>query len=59
MVRVRLNVRRTRKGGKEYPTYYITLPKDVVESLTLSTVRELELRIREVDGKIAIVLTKP
>ena len=58
-MRVRLNVRKTTKGGKEYTTYYITLPKDIVESLTLSTVRELELRIQEVNGKLAIVLTKP
>ncbi len=58
-MRVRLNVRVTKKGNKEYRTYYVTLPKDVVESLTLSTVEELELTIREVDGKLAIVLTKP
>ena len=59
MVRVRLNVRITRKGGKEYPTYYITLPKDIVESLNLSKAKELELVVREVNGKIAVVLYKP
>jgi len=59
MTRVRLNIRETKKGDKIYSTYYITLPKDIVESLTLSTVKELELRIKEVDGKLALILTKP
>ena len=58
-MRVRLNVRTTEKGGKKYYTYYITIPRNVVESLNFSEVKELELEVRKIDDKVAIVLYKP
>lgn len=46
----------TRKKGKEYTTYYIALPKHVVESLGITDTAKLE--IKTIDGETAIVIKK-
>lgn len=58
-MKVRLNVRKTRKGDKEYRTYYVTLPREIVESINFSKVEKLELEVRRINDKVAIVLYKP
>ena len=57
-MRVKLHVRVYKKGGKEYRSYSITLPKSLVEAISLSETEEVEVSIKIVDGKQAIVITK-
>lgn len=37
----------------------VVIPKDLAEALSLSTVDEVEMELKVVDGKIAVVITKP
>jgi len=37
----------------------VVIPKDLAEALGLSVVDEVEMELKVVDGKIAIVITKP
>ena len=57
-MKVRLIRRVTRRGGREYVSYSITLPKSLVEGLSLAQASELELEVREIAGRLAIVLYK-
>ncbi|MEM0460468.1 MAG: AbrB/MazE/SpoVT family DNA-binding domain-containing protein [Thermofilaceae archaeon] len=58
-LRVKVKRHITRKSGKEYTTYMVVIPKDLAEALGLSVVDEVEMELKVVDGKIAIVITKP
>lgn len=58
-MRVKLYRRVNRKSGREYVSYFINLPKRVVELLDFSTASELELELRVVDGRQVIMLYKP
>ncbi|MEM1678448.1 MAG: hypothetical protein QXU96_04890 [Ignisphaera sp.] len=58
-MRVRIKKHITKRGGREYVTYMVVIPKDIAETLNLSSVEEVEMEIKIVDGKIAIVITKP
>ena len=63
MPKVKVHVRISIKKGKEYRTYFITVPKVFIESLGIKEGEELECIMQpvEVGGKIrnAIVLYKP
>ena len=63
LMRVKLTKHISRKkvgeGEKQYVSYSVTLPKEVIESLSFSENEELELRIMNIGNKLAIVLTKP
>ncbi|MEM4613691.1 MAG: hypothetical protein QXJ56_07020 [Ignisphaera sp.] len=58
-MKVKLYKRVNRKSGKEYTSYFINLPKKVVELLDFTAADELELEIRVVDGRQCIVIYKP
>lgn len=58
-MRVKVYKRINRKFGKEYVSYFINLPKKVVELMSFTTTNELELEVRVVDGRQAIVIYKP
>ncbi len=53
---MKLRSKKSVKSGKEYITYEITLPKDLVEALGWKGGIELETRIIDIEGKKAIVL---
>ena len=59
IMRVKLKVRTYEKGGKTYKSYSITLPKSLVEAINLSESEEVEVSIKVIDNKQAIVITKP
>ncbi len=63
MPRVKVQVRVTKKSGREYKTYHITLPKSIVEALNIREGTELECIIKEIDvdgqRKMAIVFYEP
>ena len=52
--RVKLIRRVNKQEGREYPVYFVYLPRKVVEAL--GDVKEFEVRLRTVDGKTSIVL---
>jgi len=58
-MKVRLVKRITKKAGKEYTGYSINFPKGVIESLSFSTSEFLELEVRVIDGRQAIIIYKP
>lgn len=62
MPRVKVQARVTKRQGREYITYQVTLPKPIVEALNIREGDELECIIKEVpingETKIAIVFYK-
>ncbi len=58
-VRVRIIKRKVARRGKEYVSYGINIPKAIAEALSLSQAEELELELKEIEGRLALVLYKP
>jgi len=57
-MRVKLikKITKDQRVGREYVGYTINLPKSIVESLSFSTSEFLELEVRVVDGRQAIII---
>ncbi|MEM2197059.1 MAG: hypothetical protein QW290_08265 [Sulfolobales archaeon] len=58
-MKIKLYKRINRKSGKEYVSYFINLPKKVVELMSFTDANELELEVRVIDGRQCIVIYKP
>lgn len=47
------------KDDKKYVSYVLTLPKDVVEALSLSDAEAVEMNVKTIEGEIVLVISKP
>jgi len=57
-VRLIKKITKDPRVGKEYVGYTINLPKSIVESLSFASSEFLELEVRVIDGRQAIIIYK-